>query len=1180
MRIINWRSVCAIAFFLGWQTLAFASSDLMSLKKGEKLTDFQVDHLYSDSEGKIIGAKFLHIPTGAPVFLLQIETVPQVFTWVESPSDSNRGLPHALEHLLIAKGSKGRYLNLLEGMRLSDGAAATTSNFVDYGLYSGSGVNGFFEQFHALLDALYSPDFTDLEAEREFYHFSIANNGGTKRTLVESGTIYNEQLSNEHRYDYIYELKEKALGKQSPFAFNSAGDPDEMRGVTSEEIRRFHDKYYRIGPGTGFIFSFPPLESVRDILQKISKEFQHFSRPGPDHKQSAIDSPKYPIRPSQDLEPGIYPFPGPNEAEPGFIHISWAPSKSDSLLSLRMLELLFHALAAGEDSLVYKAVVDSKTRIFDSGATGVDYQLLLDNSPWFPAVVVEVSGVPGNRITAQSLDKLRTVLLAKINEVSQYPDQSERLKQFNRIIASYAKSQRRSNSVWVRNPPGFDGYPPNREWKELLSRLEMDPSFVRSLSGNREWEVINQQLGSGKNVWREVIRKFRLLETPYITASAPSPKLLEETDKRAQDRVRSKIRDLMDQYHTSDEQEALSRFDQGELIKTREIDKIGAKIPHPRFTDSPPMIPDDGVKTRQFKIEGVPVIASIFNRPPTIDIGVSFDLRKVPQQYYKYLPLLPQCIDSLGLKRGDQIVPYSELSNKIQEDIFAFSTDYEADPTSKRMDLTIRASATNIHEFREALKFIQQVMEFNYLDPSNADRLRDIVARRVSADKVYTREDQSTSNSGNSFRYQSDLLYLALQSQFTDAHFDNRLRWLLHAYVNPEEINRLESFAADVFSGTSRISRKDLDQRFDGLRVNDLEREVVEYWRDNFFSFPEAELADGLRQLTAELVGDLRTGPEQAIEDLRTLQKIVLNRHALRIDLTLSQPVLAEIQNDLANLVKSIPVRSAEKESELHSENDLLVPVMARLEKRYRLSQEHSPLYVGFVNPNRTGGDVQFSADFPGYGQLDRKSLVRVLASSLFSGAGPQSFQARTWARGLAYHNGIFNDPGGKRIWYYADRSPDIASLITFVNETASTALDSSDLSVVDYALSNTFTFSIERATFSERGKAAAQDIRDGKDPEKIRRFSEEILKLRKEPALPSELTHTGFAAICGVLLRDDCNEQHQTERSLFFFVGSEQVLSNIEKRIAIPKLLKLYPSDFWLDFASASIRTDPTAEK
>jgi Zn-dependent M16 (insulinase) family peptidase len=1179
VKTMKWRSICAMAFFLTWQTLAFASSDLMLLKKGEKLADFQVDHLYSDSEGKIIGAKFLHIPTGAPVFLLQIETVPQLFTWVESPSDSNRGLPHALEHLLIAKGSKGRYLNLLEGMRLSDGGAATTRDFVYYGLYSGSGMNGFFEQFHALLDALYDPDFTDLEAEREFYHFSIANDGGTKKTLVESGTVYNEQLSNEHRYDYIYELNKKAFGKQSPFAFDSAGAPDEMRGVTPQEIRRFHDKYYRIGPGTGFIFSFPPLESVPDVLQRISLEFQRFSRPRTDYEQSAIDNPKYPIHPSQDLEPGIYPFPGPNEAVPGFVHFSWAPSKADSLLNLKMLELLFHALASGEDSLLYKAMVDSKTRTFESGATGVDYELSFDNSPWFPSVVLEVSGVPGNRISAQSVDQLRAIILAKMNEVSQYPDQSERLKKFNGAIASYAKSQRRSNSVWIRNPPGFDGYPPNREWKESLSRLEMDPSFVRSLSENREWEVIDQQLKSGKNIWRDVIRNFRLLETPYVTASAPSRKLLEEAEKRARDRVRSKIRDLMDRYHASDEQEALLRFDQEELIKTKKIDDIDAKVPHPRFTDFPPMVPDEGLKYRQFEIEGVPVIGSIFERPPTIDIGLSFDLRMVPQRYYKYLPLLPQCIDSLGLKKDDQIIPYAELTDKIQEHTLSFSTGYESDPTSKRMDFTIRASATNIHEFREALQLIGQVTGFNYLDLSNADRLRDIVARRISTDKLYAKQDQSTSNSGTSFRYQSDLLYVALQSQFTGAHFDNRLRWLLHTYVNREEINRLDKFAADVLSATSRMSRKELDQKFDSLSVNDLERELVEYWRDNLFSFPEPDLADGLRKLTAEVVGDLRTGPEQTIEDLRTLQTIVLNRHALRIDLTLSQQVLGEIQNDLVNFVKSIPVRPAEREPALHSGNDLLVPVMARLEKRYSLSPEHSPLYVGFVNPNRTGGDVEFSADFPSYGQLDRKSLVRVLASGLFSGAGPQSFQARTWTRGLAYHNGIFNDPGTKRIWYYADRSPDIASLIAFVNEMAATALDSSGPSIVDYALSNTFTFSRARSTFSERGKAAAQDIRDGQDPEKIRRFSEEILKLRKEPDLRSELIRARLTAICGVLLRDDCIDQQKSEGSLFFFVGSEEVLSDVEKRLTMPKLLRLYPSDFWLDFSGESGHSGPTVK-
>src|SRR5262249_954600 len=157
--------------------------------------------------------------------------------------------------------------NLLEGLRLSNGSAATGRDFVYYGLSSGSGVDSFFEQFHVLMDALYHPDFTDLEAEREFYHFTVANAGEGKKTLIESGTVYREMLRSENGYEYGLELSKRALGKESPFGFDSGGIPEEMRMVTPNEIRLFHDRYYRLGPGTGFIFSFPPRESLPLLLQ-------------------------------------------------------------------------------------------------------------------------------------------------------------------------------------------------------------------------------------------------------------------------------------------------------------------------------------------------------------------------------------------------------------------------------------------------------------------------------------------------------------------------------------------------------------------------------------------------------------------------------------------------------------------------------------------------------------------------------------------------------------------------------------------------------------------------------------------------------------------------------------------------------------------------------------------------
>ena len=92
-KCMNVRIVFASMLFivaLGSGTPGLAQ-DLPVLKQDQVIADFRVANLYSDSEGSIVGAKFWHTPTGAPVYLLQIETVPQVFTWVDTPVDSNRG---------------------------------------------------------------------------------------------------------------------------------------------------------------------------------------------------------------------------------------------------------------------------------------------------------------------------------------------------------------------------------------------------------------------------------------------------------------------------------------------------------------------------------------------------------------------------------------------------------------------------------------------------------------------------------------------------------------------------------------------------------------------------------------------------------------------------------------------------------------------------------------------------------------------------------------------------------------------------------------------------------------------------------------------------------------------------------------------------------------------------------
>jgi Zn-dependent M16 (insulinase) family peptidase len=1144
--------------------------DLAGLKKGQAVGGVRVENLYSDSDCKIVGAKFRHIRSGAPIYFFQIDTVPQVFMWVDTPATSNNGLAHALEHLLGGKGTKGRYLNLLKEMRLSRNAAATTDDFNMYSFSSGTGLAAFFEQLHAWLEALYRPDFTDLEAEREFYHFGIALDPSTKtRTLVERGSVYDEMQMGQGIYTYYFELNKRVFGADNPFGFYSSGVPDEMRQVVPVDIRRFHREHYRLSAKTGFIFATDPKENVAAFLYRVSAELDQFADSGkPIQTANPPILPKYSVHPSMNTEIALFPFPSSSEADRGEVRFGWKPVKANSQADLKLLQLFLRALADGEKSVLYKSLIDSKTRDFDSGATNVESLVFLENSPYFPSEFVGFSGIPGKQMTVQRVEQLRSHIIRRIQQIAQYPDNSASLAAFNQLVATDARAWRRAQSVWVKTAPRF-GLNYETGLKEYLEYLEMDPSFTRSISDDRVWTAAEKQMQTGKNIWALLIRNFQLSEIPYATGSIPSPKLLEENDNDRQNRVSSKLKQLVDRFQANDEQEALARFEQEESLKTKEIDQIAARVRRPRFTDSPPLTPDDDVKYSEFRLGGVPVITTFFERAPTIDLGLSFDLRKVPKRYYKYLPILPRCLDSLGLRTADNTLSYSDLQAKIHAELNDFAVRYDFNPASRRADLRIQLSAVSPTELRRGLNLIQSITTINYLDPSNADRLRDVVQRRQWEDDAYDsgENDYWFMNPSNAFRYQDDPLYLALTSVLTQAHWDGRLMWMLHKPVGPAEIAELNRFAARTIATLAGKSGKQLSEILDGMNENGLERELLDYWKRNIPSFPQEHLLKGLKQLALEVEEDLKAGPASTIANLRALQRIVIKRGALKIDLTLDPKNLEAANAELSGFLESIP-DNPNKGEQFESAGYTLLDNVAR---RYNLQEAGFPQFVGLGDIKSDTANMIFYADFPSYSQVDHQSLLEVLSSKLISGSGPDTVYTKTGEQGLAYASSISSDPSARLLRYYALRTSDIPTIIELVNSVAGSIPHLQDDFLVDYAFQKTFSPPRSMMTFSERGRGIARDIWDGNDPTQVRRFSEAVLQLRSEPNLLHELIEAGKSAICPVLVMKECAQQQHRARSVFFFTGPERLLADAEKKLDIPKLLRLYPSDFWIDYSESN---------
>jgi len=201
---------------------------LSNLKEGQIINGFRTEAIYLDDSDKAFGARFRHVRTGFTLDFLQIQSVPQVFAWVNSFPTSERGEPHTQEHLLLGKGNVGRAHSSLEGMSLVSSSAFTQQWRTCYHFHTAGGAEIFYKLFESQMDALLHPDYTDEEIRREVSHWGINENPANKSLrLEEKGTVYQEMVTTYDRpVSLLFRAENQMLyGASHPLALSAGGWP-------------------------------------------------------------------------------------------------------------------------------------------------------------------------------------------------------------------------------------------------------------------------------------------------------------------------------------------------------------------------------------------------------------------------------------------------------------------------------------------------------------------------------------------------------------------------------------------------------------------------------------------------------------------------------------------------------------------------------------------------------------------------------------------------------------------------------------------------------------------------------------------------------------------------------------------------------------------------------------------
>ncbi|KAJ1726394.1 hypothetical protein LPJ72_006352, partial [Coemansia sp. Benny D160-2] len=160
---------------------------------------------------------------------------------VPTLSVNDKGLPHALEHLVLC-GSKNYpirgYLGALAARNCSlETNGRTSGDHTEYTIFSAA-EDAMANILPVFLDHVLNPLLSDSQFITEVYHYD--------ETGKEKGVMFSEMASRENSVDFLeyYNISRLVWNSSATHSYASGGKTRDIATLTKEEIIDYHRKYY------------------------------------------------------------------------------------------------------------------------------------------------------------------------------------------------------------------------------------------------------------------------------------------------------------------------------------------------------------------------------------------------------------------------------------------------------------------------------------------------------------------------------------------------------------------------------------------------------------------------------------------------------------------------------------------------------------------------------------------------------------------------------------------------------------------------------------------------------------------------------------------------------------------------------------------------------------------------
>ncbi|MCL1818773.1 MAG: insulinase family protein, partial [Spirochaetaceae bacterium] len=328
--------------------------------------EFELISRASLEEFQAEGVFLRHRKTGCEVYHVFTQDTDNLFAFTFKTLPRNdTGVAHILEHSVLCGSQrfpvKDPFLLLLKG---SMNTYMNAFTFPDKTVYPASSQveEDFYNLFTVYGDAVFFP-----LLRREAFMQE-----GQRREIEEGklhavGIVYNEMKGNYSNHDSIAaEWASRALFPDTPYAFDSGGEPSAILDLSYEEFRNFHAAYYHPSNCRIFLYGNIPTEKHLAFLEEnFLARFEHRDVPAELPAQKRWDAPRFLER--------FYPAGAEEDADgSSSVTVSWLLSPVNDPLKVLALEILTEILLGNAGSPLQKALVDSHLGEDLSPATGIE----------------------------------------------------------------------------------------------------------------------------------------------------------------------------------------------------------------------------------------------------------------------------------------------------------------------------------------------------------------------------------------------------------------------------------------------------------------------------------------------------------------------------------------------------------------------------------------------------------------------------------------------------------------------------------------------------------------------------------------------------------------------------------------------------------------------------------------